>query len=325
MEDKIKIYIPKRIAEILNKDMELFEFYKKDHSLNRNDFLNTLIVNYYEDYRQKQDMFYRETEKILEEAYIKKEEKLVCTEKLTRLYARRPEYSGEKNTATLSLKPTRYSSSVIAYIQSTLNNMSFSEYFRSILESYVSMPQDEREKIIFKQEFETIRKAVREHRRLSCATYRRPDRFFTISPYKIASSKEELFNYLLCTGEDRVFTLRISRLKTIVILKEPAVITAEQANLLDKMEKYGPQFLIRKDTETAVRLSDEGVRMYDVMYIHRPQAERIEDHTYYFNCSEYQILQYFKRFGKDAQILYPEELKNEMIRFYREGLKSYQE
>ena len=35
--------------------MELFEFYKKDGTLNRNEFLNRLIVNYYEIYTQNNE------------------------------------------------------------------------------------------------------------------------------------------------------------------------------------------------------------------------------------------------------------------------------
>ena len=50
MQEKIKIYLPNDIYQIILKDMELFEFYKKDGSLNRNEFLNKLITNYYEIY-----------------------------------------------------------------------------------------------------------------------------------------------------------------------------------------------------------------------------------------------------------------------------------
>ena len=37
MEEKIKIYIPESINNILLKDMERFEFFKKDGSFNKND------------------------------------------------------------------------------------------------------------------------------------------------------------------------------------------------------------------------------------------------------------------------------------------------
>ena len=44
MEEKIKIYIPESVNNILLKDMERFEFFKKDSSLNKNEFYNTLFV-----------------------------------------------------------------------------------------------------------------------------------------------------------------------------------------------------------------------------------------------------------------------------------------
>ena len=53
MEEKIKIYISKDVHEILLKDMELFEFYKKNQTLNKNDFMNTLIMNYHETYQKR--------------------------------------------------------------------------------------------------------------------------------------------------------------------------------------------------------------------------------------------------------------------------------
>ena len=58
MEEKIKIYIPESVNNILLKDMERFEFFKKDSSLNKNEFYNTLIVNYYEQYEEKQSAIY---------------------------------------------------------------------------------------------------------------------------------------------------------------------------------------------------------------------------------------------------------------------------
>ena len=48
---KIKIYISKSTADILNKDAELFEFFKQNGTVNRNAFLNTLIVNYIDRYQ----------------------------------------------------------------------------------------------------------------------------------------------------------------------------------------------------------------------------------------------------------------------------------
>ena len=53
IEEKIKIYVSKRTKEILDKDAELFEFFKKSGEINRNEFLNTLIMNYSSNYEEE--------------------------------------------------------------------------------------------------------------------------------------------------------------------------------------------------------------------------------------------------------------------------------
>ena len=58
MTEKYKIYLPEDIKTRLINDAELFEFTKKDESVNLNAFLKTLIVNFFEQYT-------RDSEKLL--------------------------------------------------------------------------------------------------------------------------------------------------------------------------------------------------------------------------------------------------------------------
>ena len=48
MEEKIKISLKESILSTLKKDCANFGFNKKPNELNKNAFINTLIVNYYE-------------------------------------------------------------------------------------------------------------------------------------------------------------------------------------------------------------------------------------------------------------------------------------
>lgn len=48
MLEKIKISVPKKTYDTLIKDCDNFDFHKNETTLNKNLFLNTLIVNYYE-------------------------------------------------------------------------------------------------------------------------------------------------------------------------------------------------------------------------------------------------------------------------------------
>jgi hypothetical protein len=52
MTEKYKIYLSEDTRMRLINDAELFEFFRKDGSVNLNGFLKELIVNYFEQYRQ---------------------------------------------------------------------------------------------------------------------------------------------------------------------------------------------------------------------------------------------------------------------------------
>ena len=54
MEEKIRVNLSKRTYNLLMKDAENFEFFKKDGSLNKNALINRLIINYQNDYSLKQ-------------------------------------------------------------------------------------------------------------------------------------------------------------------------------------------------------------------------------------------------------------------------------
>lgn len=322
MEEKIKIYISKRTKDILWKDMELFEFFKRNGKLNQNDFLNELIMNYYEKYQNDQKNYREGILRVFASSDINDAETL--TDQVMAVFHGGAETSRQKKEVTISLKPTKKSSSIISYIQNELTkNISLSGYFRNLLDSYVSMPQDEREKIIFRETYDIIRKAILEKKKISVATYRKPTYFHRISPYALSSSREELFNYLLGAKENRICSFRVSRIRTIVIEEEKSFFTKEQLVLLKKMEQYGPQFMISREQEIIVRLGQRGKELYQALYLHRPAVDHMEGDLYYFYCSEEQIRQYFSRFGKYAEIVQPEYLREEMKQFYKEAYEMY--
>ena len=66
-----------------------------------------------------------------------------------------------------------------------------------------------------------------------------------------------------------------------------------------------------------VHLTENGIKQFHSLYIHRPVAINIaKDETganYYFDCSPEQVYQYFSRFGQDAFIVYPADLRDRMI------------
>ncbi len=320
MEEKIKIYISEKVLRILDKDAELFEFYKKNGGINRNAFLNTLILHYDDLFRQKQQKRTEHTEKLLREHGCPDRELAVL---LSRVPEADKTEAGKLNTV-ISLKPTRASADLIRFIQFAPQDSTASGYFRQMFSSYVSMPRDEREKIIFKDQYELIRKAIREGREISFVRTGRLQKVYTVSPYLIASAKEELFNYVLCSLDGSPATFRLSRIAKVIFTGRPSLISSETEHFLKETAEKGPQFVITEDQDICVRLSRRGQSLFRSMYLHRPVPEEVRDDLYYFRCSENQILQYFSRFGKDAVILSPAALKEKMKRYYKEGLQAYE-
>lgn len=325
--EKLKIYVTARIAEIIEKDAEGFEFFKRDgRTLNKNALLTKLIVNYHKKFTQEQGELFGFLKKRISTSTAIDERALdgLCFDICEKLNERNASPSGEKFNVLISLKPTRESEPVIDYIeQYSLMGRTLSEYFRSMFASYVLLPQDKREEIIFKPQYDAVLKAMKEKKKVFITTSKGKNSKIEISPYAIVGSKEELHLYVI--GVQKTCTpLRLSRIVGVTQLAADAVFTEQQRLLAEKMIKYGPQFIYRTDEEEVlVELTERGLDKYKKIYVHRPIPVKIEGNLYYFQCSYSQIVQYFVRFGGDAKIIYPQSVRNEICSFHRRALSAY--
>ena len=328
MEEKIKIYIPESVNNILLKDMERFEFFKKDGSFNKNEFYNTLIINYYEQYEENQSAIFSHIKESITKRSSLKEHDVsdIAADILHFVDMRTFELDSEKFDIALAIKPTKASSDDIDYIQDCLlSNSTLSNYFRNMFASYSLLPQDRREAIIFKHNFDLIDEAIEKNRKIFFTT-KNKDASHTISPHRVANSKEELFNYLLGTENSSPRSFRISRIRKIKILNESRDLTDDVIDVLDRMAVYGPQFPFdtrKTRTHIVVKLTDKGQKQYRSIYLHRPMYCKKENDIYYFDCSKAQAFQYFSRFGSSALVLEPEDLSRELLKFFLYGEKKY--
>ena len=138
MEEKIKIYIPESVNSILSKDMERFEFFKKDGSLNRNEFYNTLIVNYYEQYEENQSAIFSHVTGSIRDRTDLKEQDIsdIAADILQYVDVRTFQLDKQRFDIAISMKPTKKSSDDIQYIQDCLlGNSTLSNYFRNMFAS----------------------------------------------------------------------------------------------------------------------------------------------------------------------------------------------
>ena len=327
MEEKIKIYLPQNVYQILKKDMELFEFFKKDHTLNKNDFLNKLIVNYYESFAENSSKTYDYIKDVFDSLGITEIDGNNATIDIMDFIAKRNfDKEGQKKDVVISMKPTKLSSRAFEYIENfLLKGYSLSGWLRNLLTSYVTLSQDKREQIIFKENFDLIAEALKKNRMIFFSMNSENKVRHIVSPYIIATSKEELFNYLLAQESGNPYSFRISRIQNITIMNKECNLKNEVINVFEKMKQFGPQFSYALDENKPikVRLTERGKMMYEKMYLHRPSYSLIEGDIYTFECSVNQAIQYFQRFGKHAVIIEPAEVRNTFEAYYKMAYDAY--
>lgn len=328
MLEKIKINVTAHTATIIDKDIESFEFYKADgRSFNKNSFITKLIVNYHNTFKEKELAMFEQLKKTISSAVTTSESTVntLTYDIISQFYKSKISPNKEKLNHSISIKPTKETAPIIEYIeQYMLSGSTLSEYFRKMFYSYASLPQDEREKIIFKPQYTALKEAIKSKRSVYITFNNAESRNCEVMPYAITCAKEELHCYLI--GSARLpMTFRLSRIATVTLLNTSKDFSPYELKVFAKMLTYGAQFNYFDDDfePVKVELTERGEKLYKKILIHRPVATKVEGNIYHFECSHFQIVHYFVRFGKEALVLSPDSVINSIIRFHREAARRY--
>ncbi len=171
------------------------------------------------------------------------------------------------------------------YIENNmLSRTSLSQYINDMLNSYLSFSRNNREMIIFRETFDEINAAIKKNSIITFSSSSAEDKVFRVTPYMIAASKEEQCNYLLCAdAEDRLLrTFRISRIKALFTTSDKFNPSEEIKKQLKEIALRNPQSA-SKNVKIRVRLTDRGIKKFKVVVKNRPDVERKDGNTYYFN------------------------------------------
>lgn len=303
--DKIYIYLQPEYASKLEDDARYFEILKKDNKVNMNHFLNLLVKNFYEQFSITDSRF----------------------EEIAEVEGKRKQ---------VIIRPTKDNLSLfnkIVDLHSKPKGISW--YFSRLLMSYCELAMYKREQIIFKEKYKAIKRAANPETRTRLTFVTKDNsKLHEVIPYKIAINKEEMFNYLLCAelvnGKQVETPFRLTHILSVDASLGDTIINEDVERHLKKMDLYAPQYQIKEDVETCVRLTEQGVIQYKRIYFGRParipdRDENREDGTYYyFDCSTNQLFLYFRRFGCNAEIIYPEELRNRIKEFHHKAASLYE-
>ena len=327
MEEKIKVSLPKQTLLLLKKDCEDFKILKENGAPNLNAFINTLIVNFYEEFSSSEEKLHDEIKKAL--FLVPEQYKKGAFDGVLRVLAKRndDEDKTKKESASLSFKPTKQSQREVVFIENCLiKNETISSFYRRLFVRYSRKPKNEREKIIHKENLELLNKAISKGVQVY-VVLKTGKVYSAVSPYAVASSRDELFNYFLSYSDKNNNTVRLANISSVSLLPSRSEIPQKNIELFERQIENGVQYpFYPSDGEIIkVKLTEKGKSLFQKIYLYRPVPQKIEDDIYYFNCSSSQALYYFERFGDSAVILSPKKLGISMRNYYHYAVKKYRE
>lgn len=336
--EKINIYIPAETKQQLYNDAMLFEVLKKDRiRVNMNRFLSLVLCGFYDKYVEEQEWAKTTILEILSSSSLSEREAERITDQLAAEVFSLPISKRKgKKAEHISFKPTVATEGIISDIQSRLHIMDYvSQYLCRLLVSYCEKPMSVRERILFSDRIETIQAAICK-RFISFSLIWDETKRHEVIPYEISCGHEEMYNYLICveknltTGQPEIRSYRLSRITDIHLGVLAPAIDEKYQLFCEQTIKIAPQYAINTDTVICVRLSADGVKLYNRIYFGRPPYERIEklpdgeDYHYYFRCSPDQVFHYFRRFDNStAIIISPLPERERMFHFHKNALEAY--
>ena len=216
-------------------------------------------------------------------------------------------------------------------------DLSQGDYIKLLVEEYARKTIYDRERIFFKLWIEDLGNyidASDETRRRILLILSNGDRF-TMKPYRLSYDYEADYNYIIGmaakdgTKDFTPASFRISRIAKIV----PRSISAGSGRITDREKKRkikdsGVSFIVGEPIEHKVKLTPQGLSMYNTIFHQRPiydHIERIDDETVIltFTATIRQITNYFFTFAKEAEIISPIETREWMKNRYRSAYESY--
>lgn len=213
---------------------------------------------------------------------------------------------------------------------------SLSDYLISIIIEYLNEPKYERELIIYKNQYDVICKAINEKRfvyiRYESSTGK--EKKLKVIPYSIKHSNEELYNYLEYQYLDEsnnahTSSIHLNKLISVTLLPEAISsnsLAEESIEKFKRMNRNGIQFSIDSSDIYKVYLTEKGASLFNLRYLERPQPMNNEisiEGIYEFDCSEFQLINYFAPFYENAIIIEPLSTQKKVYEKQKMLLKAY--
>jgi len=326
MQEKIKVNLSYNVYNLLQKDMEDFKYQIKDGTPNKNAFYNTIVKNMVEIHKKESEIVREKLSDILNNHIKSNKVFNEVLESIEALYNYRIEDKTNRSHGYyISFRPSKKIEYIYDEIeQYELKDNTISNYFRNLFNDYARLPQDERERIIFKDELKTVEQAIKNNKILNIKLN---NYNMELMPYVIVRTNDELYNYViggLKKGETfRLVSLHLYKCTNMIKSKKTFEFNNEEIKTIEQAITHGPREIERRTVIAKIKLTKNGIKKYKSMYLNRPIPIEINDDIYTFNCSHDNLFLYFSRFGIDAEILEPDNLRGQIIAFHRKAYNKY--
>lgn len=193
------------------------------------------------------------------------------------------------------------------------------EYFRELFEIYTSKFKYQRELFIFEERVRLILQAIKEKKKLRIKYL---ERVFNIEPYFIKREEKGDENFIFCYDEENKSygNYKLKELEIISILE--LKIKGKDKKYIENMRKNFDPFMANGNI-VQVRLTNVGDSLLKSFTNYRPKLIKKEKDIYFFESSNENAKLYFRQFSKEAEIIAPIELRNEIRQEYQEILELY--
>lgn len=210
------------------------------------------------------------------------------------------------------------------------------KFIKAVIEEYARKPPVVREEILYRDFIDLVRDCAETQKAL-IITLKKGDRY-EVKPFCVCTDQGLNYHYLAgyskptgnTEAQERPASFRLTNIIAYKKTGRSGHLTGAQKKEIDrKIQTVGVQFLLQEPEIIWIKLTQHGHRMYESQAHLRPAFEsryENEDGTwlYKFACTPAQAQFYFFKFGADAEVLSPTELRARFAEQYRNALAVYQ-
>ena len=209
-------------------------------------------------------------------------------------------------------------------------------FIKAVIEEYARKPLAERESILFRDFIDLANDCIRTEKAM-LVTLKNNYRY-EVRPFRVCRDTENNFNYLVGYAKlagaepetECLVSYRISNIKAFKKTGKSGHLTeSRKRDAEGKLQTVGVQFLLQEPETIQIKLTPHGSGMYDRQAHLRPSfdsRQQTEDGLwlYEFSCTPMQIYFYFFKFGADAEVLSPPELRGRFLEQYKKAIVIYE-